>query len=203
MELLFGLFQIIPLLVIALIVFAVASVAGRREPDPTGRRPYGVYLAIVAFIALFVLLFSSTFAVAALAEIINDPEFAERGGAVLSGLIALAAALVLLFHTRRQRALAAEPNAEPRSTYQVYLYAVCLLTILTALVTAALTVFALVRLVFPGAVGNGGEGGSVPLITTAYLTVVASAIFLAHWRRAAAFRTPPPDEPRPEAAPPV
>lgn len=209
MELLFGFFGIFPLLIIALIVFMVASAAtGRREPDPTGRRPYGVYLAIVSFMSLFVLLFSATFAIASVGEIVLDPEFGtERaGGAVLSGLIALAAALVLLFHGRRLRGLSGDRDTidgTGRSTYHVYLYAVCLLTVLTAFVTAALAVFALLNLVAPSVVDGDSEGASSQLITTGFLAVASLWIFVWHWRRAAALRGSPVQEPGPEAAPPV
>ena len=214
MEFLFGVFQVIPLLVIALIVFAVASASGRRDPDPTGQRPYGVYLAIVSFFSLFVLLFSATFLAAALSEIAQDPDFAtdRSGGAVLSGLIAVAAALVFLFHSRRLRVLANDSmlsvNA-PRSTYHVYLYAVCMLGVLTALVAGALAVFLLLRLTVPSIVG-GEDGGSVtPVIATGFLAIAAFLMFVFHWRRAAALRAPtsepsrPNEPPRPEAAPPL
>ena len=55
----FGLELLIPLVILGLIVLAVTQVTSdRRDPDPTGRRPYAIYLFIVTFVALFVALFS-------------------------------------------------------------------------------------------------------------------------------------------------
>ena len=211
MELLFGVFQIIPLLVLALIVFAVAAAAGKREPDPTGRRPYGIYLVTVGFLSLLILLFASTIVVGFLSELLFDAATVNAepaGGAVMAGLIGAAAALVFVFHTRRLRDLVSEgPSTEnpAQRTYQIYLYAVCLLSVLTALITAALSVFAVVRAIFPSISGIDArsEDGLRQLIPMGHLAVAASFIFIWHWRRAAAFRTPLPVEPRPEAAPPV
>ena len=48
-----------PLLVLGLITLAVlALVNGRREPDPSGRRPYAAYLVVVTFVALFTTVFA-------------------------------------------------------------------------------------------------------------------------------------------------
>jgi hypothetical protein len=53
----FGLELLIPLAILGLIVLAVTHVASdRREPDPTGRRPYAIYLFVLTFVALFVAL---------------------------------------------------------------------------------------------------------------------------------------------------
>ncbi len=43
-----------PAVVIALIVLGVI----RREPDPSGRRAYAIYLLSVTFVALFTVLFA-------------------------------------------------------------------------------------------------------------------------------------------------
>jgi hypothetical protein len=73
---LFGLGYLIPLAILGLIVLAVTQiVSDRKEPDPTGRRPYAIYLFIVTFIALAVGLFSLTAVATAVARLIVT----ERG----------------------------------------------------------------------------------------------------------------------------
>jgi hypothetical protein len=56
-----GLVAVIPLVILALIVFAiVALVTGRRDPDPAGSRPYTIYLVLIIFFAMFTALFAIT-----------------------------------------------------------------------------------------------------------------------------------------------
>lgn len=63
----FGLELLIPLAILGLIVLSVTQVfSDRREPDPTGRRPYAIYLFVVTFVTLFVALFSMTAVVSSL-----------------------------------------------------------------------------------------------------------------------------------------
>jgi hypothetical protein len=56
-----GLAAVIPLVILALIVFAiVALVTGRRDPDPSGSRPYTIYLVLIIFFSMFTGLFALT-----------------------------------------------------------------------------------------------------------------------------------------------
>jgi hypothetical protein len=51
----FGL--LVPVLLLGVLVLAIASAAGARgEPDPDGERPFALYLAAVAFVAIFLAL---------------------------------------------------------------------------------------------------------------------------------------------------
>jgi hypothetical protein len=73
---LFGLEFLIPLAILGLIVLAVTQiVSDRKEPDPTGRRPYAIYLFVVTFIALVVALFSLTAVASAVVRLVVP----ERG----------------------------------------------------------------------------------------------------------------------------
>jgi hypothetical protein len=253
----FGVFEFIPLVLLGLIVLAVANAgSGRQEPDPTGRRPYAIYLVSVIFVALFVLLFAATAIVSALVQLpLNDqvsydalggvtvapgvasgsatvtappsgpvgPEAASLAQlpdadkdhirqAIQSVLLGIIAGLVLLFHARRLREVINEPGfaeGPARRAYHVYLYSVCFVSVLIVLVAGGLAAFALVRMIAPGTTEVGGpapferDEGIRQFATTAFLALASAVIFRFHWRRASAFRTPPPDEPRPEAAPPV
>lgn len=52
----FGGFEILLLVVLGLLVITVVAVATRDDPDPTNRRPYGVYLFLATFVSLAVTL---------------------------------------------------------------------------------------------------------------------------------------------------
>lgn len=72
----FGLELLIPLAILGLIVLAVTQiVSDRKEPDPTGRRPYAIYLFVVTFVALAVALFSLTAVASSVARLVVP----ERG----------------------------------------------------------------------------------------------------------------------------
>ncbi len=263
----FGVLEFIPLVLLGLIVLAIANASsGRQEPDPTGRRPYAIYLVSVIFVALFVLLFAATAVVSALVQLPLDDQvsYDALGGATVapemvsgsatvsapgsatvtapppgptgpeavevpltevpdadtdhirqaiqSVLLGIIAGLLLLFHARRLREVINEPGfveGPARRAYQVYLYSVCFVSVLIVLVAGGLAAFALVRMIAPGTTGVGApapferDEGIRQFATTAFLALASAAIFRFHWRRASAFRTPPPEEPRPEAAPPV
>jgi hypothetical protein len=67
---LFGFELLIPIVVIGLIVMAIGAFSSdRREPDPTGRRPYAVYLFSVVFVTLFILLFSGISVISSIVRI--------------------------------------------------------------------------------------------------------------------------------------
>ncbi len=255
----FGVLEFIPLVLLGLIVLALANASsGRQEPDPTGRRPYAIYLVSVIFVALFVLLFSATVIVSALVQLpLNDqvsydavggvtvapgmasgsatvtapppgpagPEAVEVAPlevsdgdkdhirqAIQSALLVIIAGLLLLFHARRLREVINEPGfveGPARRAYHVYLYSVCFVSVLIVLVAGGLAAFALIRMIAPGTTGVGApapferDEGIRQFATTAFLALASAAIFRFHWRRASALRTPPQEEPRPEAAPPV
>lgn len=105
--------------------------------------------------------------------------------------IAIAALLVLLFHSRRLRSLAQEPtfsgSAAERS-YLNYLYSVCFATILIALGSGGAFLFAAFRAAAPGVTsfGSGGsdtyrEAALAELLGTGALTVASVWLFRKKW----------------------
>ncbi|MEY2476343.1 MAG: hypothetical protein QOG87_1658 [Actinomycetota bacterium] len=77
----FGL--LVPVLLLGVLVLAVASVAGgRSEPDPDGERPFALYLAAMAFVAVFLSLgaFSTIVSSAVDAGLGDDGPSIERIG---------------------------------------------------------------------------------------------------------------------------
>lgn len=100
-----------------------------------------------------------------------------------------------------------------RHVYQVYVYAVCFVTVLILLFTAASFVYAIVRIAAPGTTAQGGFGGLsffrafgdafgsgfasegerdrgiVQLIQSGILGIGAGALFYVHWGWANRLRT--------------
>ena len=128
-----------------------------------------------------------------------DPNKEYIRDAVRSGLIAIAALLVLLFHARRARELdrdSAFVEGPSRRIYHVYLYAVCFVAVLTTLVAGAVAAYGLFRIVSPGTTSTFGshtlerDEGIVQLVTAGILALAAYGIFAFHWRRIAGRATP-------------
>jgi hypothetical protein len=145
--LLFVWFAILP---IALLALVVALVIARREPDPSGRGIYGVYVFLVIFLSLYIAMFAFTASVTQIVKLIqNAPQtspLAGLGGMVgadLGGVftgpsfdptagywrsllealtVGLAAAGVLWFHARRARELLGEPATRTEATARAYRY---------------------------------------------------------------------------------
>lgn len=74
----FGGFLLLGLIVavipIGLVVLGILVFASGREPDPSGRRPYAVYLCTVSFTAMFIALFAGAALVATLVGLAIDPD---------------------------------------------------------------------------------------------------------------------------------
>lgn len=57
----FGIGIVFPLAFLAIVALAIVAVAtGRSEPDPDGRRAYGLYLSVVGVLAILIALFAAT-----------------------------------------------------------------------------------------------------------------------------------------------
>jgi hypothetical protein len=200
---------------IVFLVLIVALVVGRREPDPTGRGLYASYVFLVTFIALFVALFAGSAAVNAIAKLIagqpRPSPFGVVGGTPIASplypgfnghagtwrtllqavTVAVAAALVLLFHARRARELLADTGGRIDATwraYRYYLLATCFVSILTLLFAAAAAAYSVIRVVAPGLTALGPSGTErtdaiQQLVGSVFLGAVAWLIFVFHWRR--------------------
>jgi hypothetical protein len=106
---------------------------------------------------------------------------------VAMGLVSL---LVLLWHTRRLRALTSEPSfagSAAERTYVNYLYAVCFASVLVALSTGGAFLFAAYRAIAPGtvALANGldaeRDDALVQLLSSGALVGVSLWLFKAKW----------------------
>jgi hypothetical protein len=235
-----------PVALVAVVLLIAMALADRREPDPTGRRPYAVYLFVVTFISTFVVLFAATAVVSSLADLALpeggrpwavslpeegpppavpaegselprvaelrpfDPDRERARDAVRAGLVGLVAAVVLAFHVRRIAALGGEGllTADPvRRTYTVYLYAVCLVSVLIVLGAGSAALYALVRIAFPGVTGFEGGGveraeGIRQLASGGFAALVGGGLFAFHWKRAQALTRGQARAPEPPPGPP-
>lgn len=100
-----------------------------------------------------------------------------------------------------------ERDITVRRAYQVYLYAVCFVTVLVVLVTAAQAAYGIVRIAAPGVTsetGDFGENrnlafgfdpaeaerdrGTRDLIQNGIIAVIAGGVFAFHWRLATRLR---------------
>ena len=236
-----GLVLVVPALIVLGILVVVSA---RGETDPTGRRPYALYLCAVVLVTVFTALFASFAVVHSLVDMpVNDrngievdstthipqgqnedqlsrwairvgtnmqhhngenPDDRDLRTAVQAGLVTLAAAVVLLFHLGRLRALTGEAEFKGSAAWRVhrvFVYAVAFVAVLTALFAAAAALYDIFRVIAPGVTQTDGRGrGWADFASSAYLAVGATLIFLAAWNRG---RTEPPvAEPPPPAPPP-
>jgi hypothetical protein len=131
----------------------------------------------------------------------NDSNFAA---AMASGLVAITAAGVFIFHARWRRRLAAadevplagsdaagdsDPDDAVVRVSRAYHYGVCFVSAITVAVGAASAAFGIFEIVAPGVAvgGNGKVGRAVgvsELASFGALAIVALLIFRSSWRRA-------------------
>jgi hypothetical protein len=207
MELLFVGLLILP---IALLALVVALVIAWREPDPTGRGIYGVYVFLAIFLSLFIALFASTAAVTQIVKLIQDAPSAPPFPLGITGVlgnydptagywrsllqaltVGLAAAGVLWFHARRAGELLGDPTTRTEATaraYRYYLHVTLLIAVLTLLFSSANAVYGLIRAIGPGLTATVTDAaerreGVQQLVAGGFLALAAWAIFVFHWRR--------------------
>ncbi len=186
---------VLVLVLAAVGTFVILIVANRADPDPTGRRPFAVYLFGVSFITLWTALIGSAAMVAALVQLIGSHRGssfsgalhpigdASARGAVLGGLITVVSVAALVVHLRKGLALReAQPSAPCRRVAHSYVAAVSFVSVLIVLAAAVVVVYSIFRIAGPGVFGSGaGRTPSVRfLIDALYLGAAAAAIFFSH-----------------------
>jgi len=206
-------------------IFVVVVVANRGDPDPTGRRPFSVYLFAVSFFTIFAVLFGTFGIVQSVVQLIgtnsggNGAALHPLGdavarGASLSGIITGVALIVLVFHLRRGVAIAgrADPRLGPLGRVaQSYVAAVSFLTIVIAVIALVFALYEVVRIIAPGVYQVSGTRTQTlrPLISSAYLALAALVILFLHLRlvppdiRRGRWRAAEPTPPTPAPATPM
>ncbi len=113
-----------------------------------------------------------------------------------------------------------QPDVTVRRAYQIYLYAVCFVTMIVTLIMGGIGIYALFRIIAPGVMAPGSgdhsferKAGASNLILALVFVGVSLAIFAWHWARSLELRAelaqvlapppppPPPIEPPQPAAP--
>lgn len=206
----FGLLGFIfPLIFVVLIVAAVAvAIGGRRDPDPTGRRPYAIYLTAVTFIALFTTLAAVYALIHSLAEMVFVTDssgflscppgaidcFEQLGGpgsggsgreALQTALIAAVFGVVLYFHGRRVLDVRSEePGLDTVGgrVLNVFAYAVCFVLLFIGIGAAAAAATSLVDAIDPLGGFDEARGGSLAtLVTSVLLALTSASLFRFAW----------------------
>jgi hypothetical protein len=133
-------------------------------------------------------------------------------GAVEGASVFVAALGVFAFHRRRLGAIIDSPGfaASPaRRAVAAFMYAVCFVAAIAALVGVAIGLQALFRVAAPGVTapdfGDERAEGARQLLIGAVVAVVGVTLFLWHWRKPEEWdaQAPPPVEPPPVEPPPV
>jgi len=202
----FGLLGFVfPLVFVVLIVAAIAAaVGGRRDPDPTGRRPYAIYLTAVTFIALFTTLAALYALIHSLAEMafVNDSSVfttgcspgsvgcevpidyyggPDSGGsgreALQNALFAAVFGVVLYFHGRRVLDVRSEePGLDTVGgrVLNMFAYAVCFVLLFIGIGATAAAVTSLVDAIDPLGGLDDARGGSLATLVTSVLLALTS-----------------------------
>jgi hypothetical protein len=185
------------ILSIALLAFVVALAITRREPDPTGRGIYSIYVFFVIFLALFVALFASTAMLTQIVKLIQDAPQASpfpgldgmMGGGLGGVLTQFGPALdpSAWYWRSLLQALTVALAATTRA-YRYYLHATLLVAVLTLLFSSASAVYGLIRVIDPGLTATASDAaerreGVQQLVAGGYLALASWAIFMFHWRR--------------------
>jgi hypothetical protein len=123
-------------------------------------------------------------------ELLDEADDEAVRGAVWAGLIFLPAAAALVFHRRRRRDLVDDvdfPGSPAWRADRVFLYVVCAVAVVTAVIASAAAVYDVFRIIAPDITSDDfsrrseREAGLADLITMTVLTLGAAAIFFSHW----------------------
>ena len=182
-------------------VFVIVVVANRAEPDPTRRRPAVVYRLGVAFVTVWLALAGSAGFVASLVNLIGSHSGgsglfgassglhpigdAAARGAVLGGLVCVAALVAMVTHLRSTLGVldrgpsAAGPAERVLHSYVSAVSFVSIVLIVTSIVAAG---YLVCQLLAPGVfqTGAGRVATARYVIDVCYVGLASAAILVTH-----------------------
>lgn len=128
----------------------------------------------------------------------DEADDADIRSAVVAGLLAIVALLVLIFHARATRRLVEEDDFDGSPawrTYQVYICAVCFVALVIAAGAGAVAAYGVFRAIAPGVAdefnSNERREGLATLVSSGLLAIGALVVFRLHWQRAGGRLAPP------------
>jgi hypothetical protein len=207
------LFAVVPLVILAAIVLGAIALVQRREPDPTGRRPYLLYLLLVVFLALATMVTSGSAFLGSAGELVfdgaqsprgeiflegvqefpnegRDSEKATRSDLVQAALLLIAGLLLYRFHAPRlDDLMASDPKERAfERTHNVYLYVVCFTAAVVTFIAGAVAIQGLLKAILPGTLSSAPDDiardqGFVQILRVGSLAGASAYLFLVHWRK--------------------
>src|SRR5579862_4512646 len=179
--------------------FVIIVVGNRGDPDPTGKRPFVVYLFAVSFVTIWTALIGSSAAVSALFQLIGShPASAPTSEAhpigdmvarsiVLGLLVTAVSVWVLLAHVRKAFAVVTgEPEASPsRRVAQTYVSGVAFVSLLILIATVVVFVYSIFQILGPGTFASAGGrvGPFRHLLDSIWVGFAAGTILFTHVKR--------------------
>lgn len=174
----------------------ILIVANRADPDPSGKRPFVVYLFAISFLAIWTALVGSALAVSSLFQLIGSHGAGGIPGAIhpvgdmvargiVFGLIVTGVSVwVLLAHVRRGlAAVSDEPTGSPsRRVAQSYVSGVAFVSLIVVVAAVVVFVYSIFQILGPGTFASAGArvGPFRHLLDSAYVFGAAGVILWSH-----------------------
>jgi hypothetical protein len=170
-------------------------VANRADPDPSGRRPFVVYLFGVAFITLWTAVLGSAVVVESVVQLIGTHQGtlgtsihpvgdAAARGAVLGGLLLVVSGVACGYHLRRGMQITAgdlDPSSPAKRCARSYVAAVSFFSVLLLVAALTVGVYLVFELAGPGVFGGGGHIPTLrTLLDAAYVAIAAGTVLWWH-----------------------
>ncbi|MGH9045641.1 MAG: hypothetical protein ACRDVP_12610 [Acidimicrobiales bacterium] len=176
-------------------VVVILVVANRAEPDPSGRRPFSVYLFAVSFITLWTAVLGAIGFVGSLVQLIGTTRLAGPGihpvgdavarGAVLSGIVVVVSLAILVVHLGKGLEYARADGAARGPSGRVgqtYVAAVAFVSVLVFVLSVIVALYAVFKIIAPGVFGAaaGRTGAGRMIIDALWSAAVAIAVAASH-----------------------
>lgn len=176
----------------------IIVVGNRGDPDPTGKRPFVVYLYAVSFLTIWTALIGSSAAVTGLIQLIGSHSGSAPSGAihpigdmaarsVVLGLLVTAVSVwVLLAHVRKGFVVVDDepPGSPSRRVSQTYVAGVAFVSLIVVIGAVVVFVYAIFQILGPGTFASGGGriGPFRHLLDAVWVGFAAGTILIGHIR---------------------
>jgi hypothetical protein len=189
----------IPLIFVAG-AYLLISLTTRADPDPTGRRPMGVYYFFAAFFTLWFAFIGAIVVVASLVNLIGTNSYfgfsseihpigdAAARAVSIGLLIVIVAGVMHLIHRHRGLDLAegeSDPASPTKRVARSYVSAVSFITILILVIAVIALCYSVLGLIAPGVYLAGSRTDVLKdILDELFIIALSSSIFVHHQRLA-------------------